>query len=451
MTVEPLTKRWYDLRYVKPAVDYFKSANRFNVAWAGRRSGKTEKAKRRLWGKAKTFFKHPDGRFIMAAPTLRQAKDIFWKDTIAAFPVDMLYGGSTRTGISYSDNKITLYNGACIEIHGMDKPERVEGAPVDGLVLDEFGNCKKTAWTEHIRPALSTVNREGWADLIGVPEGRNHYYDLSQEALRDDTGEWAGHTWFSSLVIAPKEVAAAKNDLDELTYKQEYEGSFVSFQGMAYHAFSREKHAADDLRKHYKNTKEIQICFDFNVAPGIAVICQDMPYRGSNDAVAMNIGAAIGEVWIPRNSNTEIVCNKILQDWGDHKGTVSVFGDSTGGSRGTAKTQGSDWEIIRDILGRHFGQRISYRIPKANPSVRARLNAVNSQLKSTTGVIRYLVDRKCEHLVKDLEGVTLVEGGSGEIEKPANSELTHISDAFGYMMNVRFPIDKKRKVSFQQL
>jgi hypothetical protein len=47
---------------------------------------------------------------------------------------------------------------------------------------------------------------------------------------------------------------------------------------------------------------------------------------------------------------------------------------------------------------------------------------------------------KAKHVVKDLEGVTLLEGGSGEIDKKKTPELSHISDALGYYIAREFPI-----------
>ena len=35
----------------------------------------------------------------------------------------------------------------------------------------------------------------------------------------------------------------------------------------------------------------------------------------------------IGEVWIPQHSNTLLVCKKLYQDWGDHKGDIIFYGD----------------------------------------------------------------------------------------------------------------------------
>ena len=46
---------------------------------------------------------------------------------------------------------------------------------------------------------------------------------------------------------------------------------------------------------------------------------------------------------------------------------------------------------------------------------------MNSRLKSAAGDIRPMVDAvKAPHTVKDFEGVRLLEGGSGEIDKKAD-------------------------------
>jgi hypothetical protein len=45
-----------------------------------------------------------------------------------------------------------------------------------------------------------------------------------------------------------------------------------------------------------------------------------------------------------------------------------------------------------------------------------------------------------------LEGVRLLEGGSGELDKKADAKLTHISDAPGYLVAKEFPITSRKVV-----
>jgi hypothetical protein len=126
------------------------------------------------------------------------------------------------------------------------------------------------------------------------------------------------------------------------------------------------------------------------------------------------VTAVIGEVYIENNSNTPAVCRKILTDWNGHQGRVEVYGDATGGSRGTAQTEGSDWDLARRDLVRGFkgvpgfGQRVQFFVPDANPTERARVNAMNTRILSASGQRRLYVDpTHAPHVVEDLEGVRL--------------------------------------------
>lgn len=420
-----LTPRWYRLRPHRQQLNYTNSNTRFNAVHAGRRSGKSERAKRRLVKKAIKFHSAPDGRFIAAAPTHNQAKKIFWKDIKALVPKDMIVGKPSE-----SELKIELVNGATIEVMGLDKPERAEGAPIDHILMDEYGNMKMSAWTDHVRPGLDTVDRPGTADFTGTPEGRNHFYQLVRDVA--DNPEWSVFHWFSADILPPDVIEQAKRDLDPLTYQQEYEGSFVSFEGRAYYNFIAMDHAVFVLRPLYNPFAELILCFDFNVDPGVCAICQESD---------KDITLVLGEVYIPQNSNTPAVCRKIIADWGKHVGPVSCYGDATGGARGTAKVFGSDWDLIKMELGPHFGNRLRFFVPKKNPNVRDRINAVNSRVKSMDGKTHILVDpQAAPHVVADLEGVRLLKGGSGELDKKYDMKLTHISDGLGYYIARRFPV-----------
>jgi hypothetical protein len=76
---------------------------------------------------------------------------------------------------------------------------------------------------------------------------------------------------------------------------------------------------------------------------------------------------------------------------------------------------------------------------------------VNSRLLSLSGQIRMMVDpSKAPHVVKDFEGTSLLEGGSGQIDKKKDSLLSHSSDAIGYRTWRRHPIKKRYVPSGQK-
>jgi hypothetical protein len=47
---------------------------------------------------------------------------------------------------------------------------------------------------------------------------------------------------------------------------------------------------------------------------------------------------------------------------------------------------------------------------------------------------------RAPHVVRDLEGVRLLAGGSGEIDKKHDDALTHLSDALGYYVHYEYPL-----------
>ena len=430
-----LGPRWTELNPHQEQSRLWRSDKRFRVVPAGRRSGKTELAKR--FGVLSALqTDRPDAWYVFGAPTHQQAKRIFWRDLKALVPRELMAGRPSEGELT-----IRLVNGAEITVLGLDAPERIEGRQLDWICADEYGNCKPSVWDENIRPALSTRGRPGGGWLIGVPEGRNHYYEKAIEAQKETQPDWDHFHWVSADIMDPEEVEAARRELDELTFAQEYLASFVTYSGRAYYAFDRATHTQSCPE--YNPDRPLVFCFDFNVSPATAVVAQELDYQGENPDVAEVVTAVIGEVYIPRNGNTPAVCRKLVQDWADHPGEVWVSGDATGGAKGTSQVRGSDWDIIRQELKPIYQERFRYRVPRANPRERVRLNAMNSRLKSAAGTIRMLFNPEAApYTVNDVEACILLEGGAGELDK-SHSTQTHLTDALGYYVEKQHPVTKQ--------
>jgi hypothetical protein len=108
-----------------------------------------------------------------------------------------------------------------------------------------------------------------------------------------------------------------------------------------------------------------------------------------------------------------------------------VYGDASGNQRQT--TGLSDFQMVRDYFAVHTTTEVRYRIPKANPSVRDRVNLVNRTLLTAAGDINLAVDPKCKELIKDLEQVCF-KAETNEIDKTRDRQRTHASDALGYLI-----------------
>ena len=444
-----ITPRWRPATLSPMQLAYVNSTHRMNVVVAGRRSFKTEGAKRRVVREAIKFTRYSDGRFFCCAPTQQQAKDIFWEDIKALIPDDMLRA-TPRKSISDSELTIQLWNNAVIKVAGLDKPQRIEGKDWDGGVITEYGDCKPDVFSLHIRPMLT---RGGWIDIEGVPEGRNHYYELADSVAK---GEYPGavrHHWTTEQVLhlwlgkeaAERELDEARRTLDTLSYRQEYLADFISFEGAAYYAFDDSLNVPQKgERVRYDSRYPLVFAFDFNRQPGVALILQEQPASAHSWVQKPNnrhgtLTCVIDEVFIERNSNTRKVCEQLVERWADihTNGDVLLYGDPAGGAKTSSAVEGSDWDIIKDMLKPAFGSRVKDRVARSAPLVRTRLNTTNARLVSADGSVGTIIDPSCKRFIRDLEGVECKD--TGELVKDKDSKLTHISDAFGYYVSEKFP------------
>jgi len=114
----------------------------------------------------------------------------------------------------------------------------------------------------------------------------------------------------------------------------------------------------------------------------------------------------------------------------------------TRGSAGAARsTSGhSDYEIIRRFFRTQPDFHVSYH-NSPNPLVRDRVNAMNGVLRNSQGERRLLVSPRCKHLIRDLERVSWKADGHDnllpQLDK-TNPELTHSTDALGYLIDTEF-------------
>ena len=184
-----------------------------------------------------------------------------------------------------------------------------------------------------------------------------------------------------------------------------------------YTAFSRETHVTD---LNVSASRPLLWAMDFNVDPLSSVIVQT-----EGDKVKV-----LDEI-VLRNATTQAACEEFLKRYPRHLSGLVIYGDASGFHEQT--TGASDYRMIRDYFKAHSTMDLNYRVPKANPAVRERVNLVNAKLRSAAGDISVLVDRKCKELVKDFEQVTY-KPESTQIDKDRDRMRTHLSDALGYLL-----------------
>lgn len=200
--------------------------HRFGVAVCHRRFGKTVLAINHLIKSALVLTRERP-RLAYIAPTYTMGKQIGW-DYIQYFSRDI-------PGVTFNQSELRADypNGGQLRIYGADSPDSLRGIYLDGVVLDEFGLMPPKIFSEVLRPALS--DRQGWAFFIGTPAGKNQFYDVAQQAQRDPAWFFASYKASETKILPAEELAAAKKDMTEDEYLQEYECSFeAAIKGAIY-------------------------------------------------------------------------------------------------------------------------------------------------------------------------------------------------------------------------
>ena len=184
---------------------------------AHRRAGKTVAAVNDII-RAAIMYQGPNGLFGYVAPYMNQARRIAWD-------YFKYYAQPLTQDANESQMTLTLVNGVKISLFGADNADAMRGLGFSGIYLDEYGDFKPSVFGNVIRPALS--DKQGWAVFAGTPKGKNQFWEIYETAQRSPA------EWFllrlpasQSGLLPPSELAAARAQLTEDQYLQEYECSF---------------------------------------------------------------------------------------------------------------------------------------------------------------------------------------------------------------------------------
>jgi phage terminase large subunit-like protein len=125
---------------------------------------------------------------------------------------------------------IIMPNGGEVSVKSADNPDSLRGEGLDLAVCDEHAFMKPEAWSEALRPALS--DKLGRALFISTPRGRNHFWELYQRGVRgDDDYQSFYFPTSANPHIQASEIEAARHELPEIIFRQEYMAEFIDDQG----------------------------------------------------------------------------------------------------------------------------------------------------------------------------------------------------------------------------
>lgn len=131
-------------------------------------------------------------------------------------------------------------------------------------------------------------------------------------------------------------------------------------------------------------------------------------------------------------SNTDEICDEL-----NHRGykadTTTIYPDPASRQRKTSAGGRTDLSILQNA-------GFMVKVRNSHTSIRDRINAVNSRLKSTDGVRHVYIDPKCKQVIQSLERQVYKEGTS---QPDKDSGFDHMNDALGYLIDFLYPIKRQ--------
>jgi phage terminase large subunit len=221
---------------------------RFAVVVAHRRFGKTVAALNHIIRESLLNQKEAP-RYAYIAPTYGQAKRVAW-DYLVKYAEPL--GGTTNI----SELRVDFW-GRRIQLYGSDNPDSLRGQYFDGVIIDEVGDQNPKIWTDIVRPALT--DRKGWCLFIGTPKGHNHFKELRDRAEKEDGWGLLEFKASETGVVDEIELKAAKNEMGQDKYLQEFECSFDasvegSYYGTILQEIEQKKHMQEIPREELSRT-----------------------------------------------------------------------------------------------------------------------------------------------------------------------------------------------------
>jgi hypothetical protein len=124
---------------------------------------------------------------------------------------------------------------------------------------------------------------------------------------------------------------------------------------------------------------------------------------------------------------------------------VWIYGDAMGNSQGHERRGGRSTYTV--IMERMQAYRTRMKVPEQNPSVSARVDAVNMALRDSFGASHVVIHTTCRAMATDFER-TLADPRGG-IKKTYNradpySRITHLTDGAGYLITKEAPVKPQR-------
>lgn len=200
-------------------------AKRFNVLACGRRWGKSTLGVDRIVRPTLEGF--PTAWF---SPTYKMLLEAWREIQEVLAPII-----TSRNNAEY---RLECRGGGSITMFSLDGDvsDTVRGRAFKAVVVDEAAVVKqlRSVWENAVRPTLADHRGEAW--FLSTPRGLNDFkafWDRGQDPERDDWASWQMPT-STNPHIAADEIEAARQDMTEAAFNQEFLAQFVNWEGAVF-------------------------------------------------------------------------------------------------------------------------------------------------------------------------------------------------------------------------
>lgn len=405
------------------------------VVRAGRRFGKSALALNIVLREA---VQNP-GRYWVIAPEYTQAKSIYWRDLVDEYIPQGLI-------LKKNDNELileiqTLIPGkkSVIEFKGSDREDKLRGAGLRGVILDEYAFQKEHVWDKIVSPMLTQT--DGWAMIITTPNGvANHFKKFWDDAVEAETNQaserahdiylaqcekngtepsdqgfadWQ-HMWktfhftsYDNPTIKKENIDNERARLTEEFFTQEYMAEFAKFTGLIYTGFDYNKHVADfEVDESWSFYRALDFgATDPDAVPFIGVDRDDHIY-------------IFDEIYISGLYTSELA--ELIKQKSAHRYFIASYADSAGK------------QVILDL-----GQAGIYCTPvKKNSGEGSRewLLATIRQVQQVIKDDRITIHPRCKGMIKEFMSYSWRKDRLGEAVNLPEDKNNHLMDAFRYFV-----------------
>lgn len=305
--------------------------------------------------------------------------------------------------------------GGLIDFWSMEDPDSGQGRKYKRAIVDEAAKAPKLyiAWENTIRPTLTDY--QGDAFIMSRPKGKNNGFYLIEEKHRPFEN-WAffHYTTYDNPHILRSEIEEAKDQLDDINFRQEYLAEYVDANDRPFlYAFEPRKHVI----KSYAPNPHLPLIFslDFNKDPMTCLVGQQIDIWTTY---------AFAEIDL-QNGSTPEVAEMIIADYVNWTFNMDVTGDATGRNR-SALTRGNlnHYRVLKEALQLTDDQ---IRVPTQNLALSDSRVLCNSVLKNA----KFYITENCKKTIKDLE-MAMVDD-EGELIKNQTFPC-HKLDSFRYLI-----------------